>query len=63
MKKLYWLIDGALIWSSSYLSDEEAIARATQTQDLSDGKFWLVQADVEPDFPKATGYKHLESNN
>ena len=59
MKKLYWLIDGALIYSSSYVSEEEAIARAEQAQDLSDGNFWLVQADTEPDFPKAEGFKHL----
>ena len=59
MKKLYWITDGSLIYSSSYLSEEEAIARAEQAQDLSDNKFWLVQADTEPDFPKAEGFKHL----
>ena len=60
MKKLYWLIDGSLIWSSAYLSEEEAIARAEQAQDLSNGNFWLVQADNEPDFPKAESFKHLD---
>ena len=61
MKRLYWLVDGALIWSSSYLSEEDAIEKAKQAQDLSDGKFWLVQADTQPDCPKAESFKHIPS--
>ena len=59
MKKLYWLIDGLVIWSSSYYTDEEAIENAKKTEELSGGNLWLVQADAEPDFPKAEGYKHI----
>lgn len=63
MKRLYWLVDGVLLWSSCYYTDEDAIAKAKQTEDFSGGNLWLVQADTEPDFPKAAGYKHIESNN
>lgn len=61
MKQLYWLIDGVEIWSSSYLSEEEAQEKAKKAEELSDGNLWLVQADIEPDFPKAENFKHISS--
>ena len=61
MKKLYWLIDGALIWSSAYYTNEDAEEKAKQAEDLSGGNLWLVQADDEPDFSKAESFKHISS--